>query len=196
MKWRCVMDKFKAILTDCPWKYGFQRYKKNSGCDYPTMSTQELCELPVEQISDSNSLLFHWVTAPKLKEGLEVMDAWGFKYITVAFTWVKKCKVQTTKNFSGQGYYTKPNAELCLLGRKGKALPIVDKTVKQIVEFPIKYHSFKPPIIRTKIVKLLGDVNRIELFARDKAEGWTAIGNGINGRDIRDSLNDLIKKIA
>ena len=128
------MNTFKAILADCPWKYGFQRDKRNSGCDYPTMSTKELCELPVEQIADKNSLLFHWVTAPKLKEGLDVMDAWGFKYITIAFTWIKKCKVQIAKNFSGQGHYTKPNAELCLLGRKGKALPIQDKTVKQIVE--------------------------------------------------------------
>ena len=55
------MIKFKVILTDCPWKYGFQRYKKNSGCDYPTMTTEELCKLPVGQIADDNSLLFHWV---------------------------------------------------------------------------------------------------------------------------------------
>ena len=187
-----IIKKFKVILSDCPWKYGFQRYKRNSGCDFPTMTTEELCSLPVEKIADKNSLLFHWVTGPKLEEGINVLNAWGFQYITIAFTWVKKCKKQTTKNFSGQGFYTKPNTELCLLGRKGKALKIHDNTVKQIVEYPITYHSAKPPVVRERIVRLVGDVPKIELFARNKCKGWTTIGNGVDGRDIRDTLNELI----
>ena len=188
------MKKFKVIYTDCPWKYGFQRHKKNSGCDYPSIPTKELCTLPVGQIADDNSLLFHWTTAPKLEEGMQVLNAWGFKYITIAFTWVKRCRVSTEKYFSGQGYYTKPNTELCLLGRKGKALTIIDKTVRQIVDVPMTYHSAKPPIVRHNIVKLVGDVPRIELFARERVEGWTSLGNGVDGRDIADVLHDMIYK--
>lgn len=189
-----MKNKFKVIYSDCPWKYGFQRYKKNSGCDYPTMTIKELCALPVEQIADDNSLLFHWTTGPKLEEGIQVLNAWGFKYITVAFAWIKMCKKQTTKYFSGQGYYTKPNAELCLLGRRGKALDIIDKTVKQIVAVPMTYHSAKPPIVRHNIVRLVGDIPRVELFATVKTKGWTAIGNRIDGRDIAEVLNDMIYK--
>jgi N6-adenosine-specific RNA methylase IME4 len=188
------MKKFKVIYTDCPWKYGFQRYKKNSGCDYPTMTIKELCALPVGQIADDNSLLFHWVTGPKLEEGIQVLNAWGFKYITIAFNWAKRCRVSTDKYFSGQGHYTKPNTELCLLGRKGKALTIIDKTVRQIVDTPITYHSAKPPIVRHNIVRLVGDVPRIELFARERVEGWTTIGNRIDGRDISDVLHNMTYK--
>ena len=187
------MKKFKVIYTDCPWRYGFQRYKKNSGCDYPTMTTKELCALPVEQIAADDSLLFHWTTGPKLQEGIQVLESWGFKYITIAFTWVKRCRKSTHKFFSGQGYYTKPNAELCLLGRKGKALNIIDKTVRQIVDVPMTYHSAKPPIVRHNIVRLVGNVPKIELFAREKTNGWTAIGNRIDGRNIKDVLDDMTR---
>lgn len=188
------MAKFKVIYADCPWKYGFQRYKKNSGCDYPAIPTKELCALPVGQIADDNSLLFQWVTSPKLEEGIQVLKAWGFKYITIAFTWRKMCKKQTSRNFSGQGYYTKPNTELVLLGRRGKALDIIDKTVRQAVDAPITVHSAKPPIVRHNIVRLVGNVPRVELFARERVEGWTAIGNGVDGRDIADVLHDMTYK--
>ena len=76
------------------------------------------------------------------------------------------------------GSYTKCNAELCLLGMRGH-IKSVDKTVRQILMHPRMGHSVKPPVIRDRIVQLFGDIPRVELFARQKAEGWDSWGNEV-----------------
>lgn len=109
------------------------------------------------------------------------MEAWGFTYKTAAFVWVKK-NAKSGTNFWGMGQYTRANAEVCLLGiSKGfKASERVKShKVHQIVEAPVTIHSRKPPEVRDRIVELLGDVPRIELFARERAEGWDAWGNEV-----------------
>ncbi len=112
-----------------------------------------------------------------LPDSLAVMDAWGFDYVTCAFTWVK----QNSSSFgvySGMGHWTNSNAELCLLGRRGR-LERRATDVKQILMAPVLEHSRKPPEIRERIVRLLGDIPRIELFARRKFDGWDAWGNEV-----------------
>ena len=114
----------------------------------------------------------------KLREALQVIEAWDFKYITCAFVWVK----QNPKGYgiySGLGHWVNGNAELCLLARKGKTLERKNKSIKQIVMYPRGKHSEKPTIIREQIVKLLGDIPRIELFARQKTDGWDVWGNEV-----------------
>ena len=136
----------------------------------------------INKISDKNCILFIWVTYPCLKEALKVIDAWGFKYKTCGFTWVKKNK-KSDSWFWDMGYWTRANSELCLIATKGKVKRI-SKKVHQIIDTPIEQHSRKPAIVRDKIIELVGDLSKIELFAREKVPGWDAWGNEIES-DIR-----------
>ena len=126
-----------------------------------------------------------WATFPQLEDALRVMRAWGFEYKTAAFVWVKKNKKSGT-NFWGMGQYTRANAEICLLGvtpgYRAKDC-IKNHAVHQIIEAPIEEHSKKPDETRRRIVELLGDVPRIELFARQRSSGWDAWGDEIGEQD-------------
>ena len=108
-------------------------------------------------------------------------NSWGFEYKTAAFVWVKKNKKSNT-NFWGMGAYTRANAEVCLLGiskRTMAAKQVKQHNIHQIIEHPVEQHSKKPDIVRNKIIELLGDLPRIELFARQKTEGWDVWGNEV-----------------
>ena len=168
---------YKIIYADPPWTYDNMKDNnpKMGGITYQTMTLEEIKQMPVSDITDKDCALFMWVTMPKLKEGFEVIDAWGFRYITCAFTWVK----QNPKGegiYSGLGHWTNGNAELCLFAKKG-APKRQAKNVKQIVLSPRGRHSAKPPEVRDRIVSLIGDVPRIELFAREQTPGWDTWGN-------------------
>ena len=108
---------------------------------------------------------------------MEVIDAWNFEYKACAFTWIKKNKIKPTW-FMGMGSWTRANAELCLLATKGKPQRI-NAGVHSVVDTPIERHSKKPDCVRDRIVELCGDLPRIELFAREKTEGWDAWGNEV-----------------
>ena len=186
--------KYKIILADPPWTFKVWSDKGNEKSavkHYDIMTKKDIQMLDVNAISDKNSVLFLWVTGPCLIEGIELIEKWGFEYKTIGFTWVKKNKKADTW-FWGMGYYTRSNAELCLLATKGKPLERVSKSVHQIVDDRIMEHSKKPDTVRKRIVQLFGDIPRIELFAREKTEGWTSLGNEIDGMDIKESLNKLI----
>jgi site-specific DNA-methyltransferase (adenine-specific) len=114
------------------------------------------------------------------------MDNWGFIYKTFAFTWIKlnkSCdKMFFTKKdiFFGIGHWTASNAEVCIAGLTPKGiLNRQSKFISQIVLSPRKEHSRKPDEVRNKIVELCGDLPRIELFARQKTEGWDVWGNEV-----------------
>jgi len=187
--------KYKIILADPPWKYrNMGNIQATANTHYSTMSNKDICNLKVKDIADENSILFLWATFPKIQEALNVIKAWGFEYKTVGFTWIKKNKNGT--NFFGVGWYTKSNAEVCLIGTRGKP-PKVSNSVSSIIEANIDKHSKKPDIVRDKIVEFCGDIPRIELFARkphqqqlinDSYNGWDVIGNNIDGKDIRETL--------
>ncbi len=127
------------------------------------------------------AILLLWATFPNMANALRVMDAWGFRYITAAFVWVKTY-AKSGKPFWGMGAYTRANAEVCLLGIspdfKAKE-KIKSHRVHQIVTSPFEGHSRKPDEVRRRIVELLGDVPRIELFARERADGWDAWGDEV-----------------
>ena len=186
------LTRFSVVYADCPWTY--ENAKNNDpamgGVTYRTMSLEEIKSLPVQHIVADDCALFLWATFPKLREAFDVIDAWGFRYITNAFTWVKTNPVSGTI-YSGLGHWTNGNAEICLFAKRG-APKRVSKDVKQIILAPRGRHSAKPPEVRDRIVRLMGDVPRIELFARDRAPGWVSVGNEIDGRDIRSALVDLI----
>ena len=171
------MKKYQIILADPPWSYSDQGCQGTMANHYKGMKLEDICSLPIKNITDKNCVLFIWVTFPMLKEGLKVIENWGFNYKTIAFNWIKKNK-SDCGFFFGLGRWTRGNSEVCLLATKGKPHR-VNKAIGQLVFEPLTKHSRKPSIIRDKIVELMGDLPRIELFARQKTEGWNVWGNEI-----------------
>ena len=172
--------KYNIIYADPAWSfktYSDKGKDRSPDKHYSVMSLQDIKDLPVQDIANDNCILFLWVTFPLLKEGFEVIDAWGFTYKTVAFNWVKKNK-KTDSWFWGLGYWTRANSELCLLATKG-TIKRQSASIHQIIDTPIERHSKKPDIVRDKIIELVGDLPRIELFARKTADGWDSWGNEV-----------------
>ncbi|MBU2249284.1 MAG: DNA methyltransferase, partial [Gammaproteobacteria bacterium] len=176
--------KYQVIYADPPWPYQTwtrlktkKARKKCGSIEYPTMTLAEICDLPVGTIADEHCILFLWITMPKLNVVFSVIEAWGFIYKTVAFTWVKQ-NPSGNGIYSGLGHWTLANPELCLLCTH-KKFPSRKSPVKQLVFAPRGRHSSKPAIVRDKIIELVGDLPRIELFAREKAPGWDVWGNEV-----------------
>jgi N6-adenosine-specific RNA methylase IME4 len=194
------MDKkYKVIYADPPWDYADKRdFRNKEGVNtsgqgainhYPSMSVEDIANLPIKDIAEDNSYLFLWATFPNLKEAIHVMESWGFTYKTQAFTWIKT-NPKSGNPFFGLGHVTRSNAEVCLLGKRGKP-KVTNRGISSVVISPREKHSKKPDEVRTKIELLCGDCNRIELFGRKQYEGWTVLGNEIDGLDIRDALKIL-----
>ena len=142
------------------------------------MSIDELCALPVETLAEKDCLLFLWATFPQLPEALRLIWAWGFTFKTVAFVWLKLNKKSPTW-FYGLGYWTRGNAEICLLAKRGKPKRR-SAGVHQFIISPVEEHSKKPDVTRDKIIELAGDLTRVELFARQKTPGWDVWGNEVD----------------
>lgn len=188
--------KYQVIYADPPWFYNDRRKngsKFGGGAfnHYPLMKTQDICKLKVAELADKDCLLFIWVTFPNLIDGLEVIKAWGFEYKTLGFAWIKTNARQNLKqgmllptdyidDFFGVGFYTKSNCEVCLIGVKGKPSNLIKSNgVSSTVISPREEHSKKPEEVKERILELVGDVPRVELFARRKSEGWDIWGNEV-----------------
>lgn len=176
-------------MADPPWEYD-DKCSGNRGViyKYPTLNPEEIIGLGslVEKITAPNAALFLWATPPQLPVAMLALEVWGFEYKTIAFTWIKTNKKSFTFHW-GMGNWTRANPEHVLLGIKGKPKRI-HKGVHSTIIRPIMEHSRKPPEVRHQIVKLMGDVPRIELFATDRVAGWHAVGGELDGMDIREAL--------
>lgn len=185
--------KYKIIYADPPWQYDFPNTRKlkrgAENDDYSTMTVEEICALPVARIADEDCALFIWGIWTRLFETEKVIKAWGFKYKTVGFVWVKTNRsarvdqfsflpVDSFDEFFGMGAWTRANSEFCLIAIKGKPQREAND-VRQIIYAPIDVHSRKPAEVRSQIVRLMGNLSRVELFAREKAEGWHVWGNEV-----------------
>ncbi len=184
---------FPIVYCDPAWTYDDKALAGNrgAGCKYSLMTERDMQALPVAEIAGPDSVCFMWATYPKLAEGLELMAAWGFQYKTVAFTWVKT-NAHGSPYFMGMGRWTRSNAEIVLLGVRGKPKR-VDAGVNQIIAAPRGRHSAKPAETRDRIVRLCGDVPRVELFARDACPGWVSLGYDVDGKDLRESIPELAR---
>lgn len=200
----------KIVLADPPWNWK-ARSEKGAGRSpkYECMDLPEICALPVREIVAKDAILFLWVTGPLLERGFQVIRAWGFEYKTIGFTWAKLTR-RAYQNYLrlqqagapfqeimarlwaiGGGYYTRANAELCLIATRGKNYPKrINAGVRQLIISPLEAHSKKPERVHDDIITLLGDITpRVELFARRPREGWICFGNEVNdGADIRVML--------
>ena len=146
------------------------------------MRLEELAALPVSDLADTDCALFLWATFPQLPEALRLIRAWGFSYKTVAFVWLKTNRKARTW-FYGLGFWTRSNAEICLLATKGHPKRQA-ANIHQLIVSPVERHSKKPDEARDRIEALMGDLPRIELFARQETPGWEEWGNEVNS-DIR-----------
>ena len=173
---------YKIIYADPPWKYNDQAGKRGASAKYLVQNNDWIANLPVKDISLDDSFLFIWVTMPLLPDIFNIIKSWGPDYKTVAFVWVKQNRSShpwQASWFWGMGHYTRANAELCLLGIKGKP-KIINNDVHQIISTPIGKHSEKPNEARKRIIRLCGDLPRIELFSRQEYPGWDSWGNEVS----------------
>jgi len=188
---------YQIIYADPPWDYNNwspiedeKIARKVGRTNYPTMNLEDICRLPVSTIADKDCILFLWATPPCIEQAFEVIKSWGFFYKTFGFSWVKQNK-QGWGYYSGLGNWTLGNLEVCLLATH-KTFPKRKNPVKQLMLSPLRGHSQKPDETRERIIQLMGDLPRIELFSRQKVEGWDSIGFDIDGYDIRESLDKLV----
>ena len=178
--------KYDIIYADPPWHYAKRNTNTAFGGGvtdkYPTMTLEEICNIPVKDWCSDRSLLFIWTTMPYLMRTNQVIERWGFQYVTCGFTWVKTNPVSGTV-FKGVGNYTKSNAELCLIGRRGNPLKRERRDIPQIIQSPRREHSRKPDEARTLIEQMYGDKLRLEMFARTQTPGWDTYGNEVDKYD-------------
>lgn len=172
---------YSIIYADPPWSF----HNKNTGgtmisgasAQYPVMSVKDIKRLPVATLAADDCALFMWWVASQPQEALDVVRAWGFTLKTMTgFTWVKQTKHGLP--FFGMGFYTRQGSENCLVAVRGKPQR-VSASVRAVVCAPAGRHSEKPPIFRERIVELMGDVPRLELFARERVPGWAVWGNEV-----------------
>ena len=186
--------KYKAILADPPWS--FKNYSKkgegrNVNRHYKTMGLADIKALPVHKIADTDCVLFMWTTGPLLDRSFEVITDWGFTYKTIAFTWIKE-NMKSPGLFMGGGYWTRSNAEICLLATKGKPTR-VDKGVMQPIISPRREHSRKPDEIRERIERLVSGPY-IELFARTESKTWDSWGLETNKFHSEPTFDEIFDK--
>lgn len=169
---------YDLIYADPPWSYRDKSlHRGGAERHYSCMKIRDICALPVADIATKDSILLIWATYPQLPAAFEVIDAWGFQYKTVAFTWIK-----TTKNgsiFTGMGHYTRANPEIVLLERRGKGVKRMRKDIKNVHFHERLDHSRKPDLFRDLIESLFGNTSRVELFARERFPGWDAWGDEV-----------------
>lgn len=174
--------KYSIIYADPPWDYGSKVYSRGEQIDlkkfYKTMKVEDICKLKVKDITTKNAVLFLWVTDSHLKAAFDVIQSWGFTYKTIAFIWIKK----TSKNniYYNVAPWTLKSHEICLFATKGKVSKFKkSNNVKGLIESVRGRHSEKPNEARKRIIELFGDVPRIELFAREKKEGFDVWGDEV-----------------
>lgn len=214
--------KYNIIYADPPWKYNSRanhktRFRGGACGHYPLMTMAEIAALPIGSLAARDCALLMWCTFPYLADQIKLFEHWGFPYRTNFLNWTKlnprgydlpaddpnyapgKQYVLYSDGlfhsvFFGVGYYSKSNAEICLLGMRGQ-LPTISDAVSSAILAPRREHSRKPDEAYERIEAVFGDVPRIELFARRSAPGWSVTGNSIDGTDIRTALH-LLKEAA
>lgn len=208
--------RYQIIVADPPWFYNSQSKLREDGTTsagigachhYKSLTTDEICAMPVEQLAAERCHLYLWATAPLLPDALRVMNSWGFRWATIAFTWIKMNKgawksAQHQVNqldmfgtpddlvtkfmdklaWCGPGFYTMSNVELVLLGRRGKPFKHAEgcKASQAVFAPHGERHSQKPERVQDLIEWMYPDAGpRLELFGRRARRGWTVWGNEV-----------------
>lgn len=168
--------KYDIIYCDPPWKYQLIMSGGSAAKNhYPTMSCEELCAMPIADITSEDCLMFMWIGSPKLITALRVGFAWGFEYSTIGFVW--------DKQRTSPGSYTMSQCEVCLVWKKGEIpKPRGSRNELQFLSEMRSAHSVKPIEIKRRITRMFPEQSKIELFARrvaDKNDGWDYWGDEV-----------------
>lgn len=176
------MSKYDVIMADPPWTFKTWGPKgldtKSAERHYTTMELEDICNLPIDALAADNCALFLWAVWPSIFDAKEVIDSWGFEYRTLAWVWLKSNK-HGFGFFTGLGYYTRANSEPCLLAVKG-SMKVESHSIQSLIYSPIRNHSQKPWDQYRKIEALYPNRKYLELFARNKREGWDSWGNEVD----------------
>jgi len=183
--------KYGASLADPPWQFfnwscrpWWERKNATTRAaerHYETESTDNLCALPVSEIAAPDCVLFLWMVWPSVPDAMRLIEAWGFTFKTCAFCWTKahagqiEMFEQSIPDQMGLGYWTRANTEACLLATRGKPRRLAADVRQAIIE-PRRQHSRKPNCIHGRIERLVAGPY-VELFARQKRQGWDCWGN-------------------
>lgn len=176
--------KYNVIYLDPPWSFKNRNtggsLSSGSANQYSVLTVGEMGrELPVCDLANDDCVMFMWWVASQPREALFLLDAWGFTLKTMTgFYWDKETKLGL--DFFGMGFWTRQSSENCLIAVKGKPKRLA-ANVRARVRAKVRDHSQKPDVVRERIVQLCGDVPRIELFARERADGWDSWGDELNG---------------
>jgi N6-adenosine-specific RNA methylase IME4 len=171
---------YQVIYCDPPWAYGNKQLIngkiKNPKDAYPTMNIEQLMKFEIPETT-KDAVMLMWVTAPTMEASIQLGNAWGFDYKTVAFVW-DKCN-------TNPGFYTNSQTEFVLLFKKkgGKIPTPNNRKQKQFLSEKRREHSRKPDEIRTRIERMYPEAKRVELFARTTTPGWDVMGNEVNKYD-------------
>lgn len=192
--------KYNVIYADPPWQFGSKSYQdsnremlKLEETQYQTMSIQQIKELPIKNITAGDCICFMWVTDAHLKEGIEVLESWGFKYKTIGFNWIKYyASGIECVNFAP---WTLKSWEICLIGIKGSMGKYKkSNNIQGLLKEIRTKHSEKPLEARKRIDLLFGDIPKLELFARQESEGWDVWGDEVkNSIDLCQS--ELLEEV-
>jgi N6-adenosine-specific RNA methylase IME4 len=174
------MEKYSILYADPPWDYNGkvqhtdEKEVVSAKDHYPCMKLEDLKKMEVQKVCEPDCLLFLWSSSPHLPQAIELMEAWGFEYKTIAFIW--------DKQKTNPGYYTLSQCEIVLVGKRGR-IPKERgaRNVKQFFSEMRTEHSKKPDEIRRRISLMFPTHKKLELFARQKTEGWSVYGNEVEG---------------
>lgn len=178
---------FGCIVADPAWRFVMRSAKGLEGRPqhYARMTQAQIKALPVADVAAPDCHLFLWTTGPHMRQAFDVMDAWGFKFSTMAFTWIKlnpgeaaALFMTDSSFFMGQGYTTRKNSEWVLLGRRGKPKRHA-KNVRELIIAQRREHSRKPDQFFERVERYVGDVPKLELFSRTDRPGWETWGDQV-----------------
>lgn len=200
--------KFDVILADPPWTFGDElkamkaSKKRSAKSQYSLMSTSDICNLDVKGLANPQGcVLALWVPSTLLEHGMRVMNSWGFS-LKQTYIWVKLKKEHEKesdldkKTKIGMGRLFRQVHEISLIGTSGKSVykMLRDKSQRSVSFNVNAGHSIKPETLHKKLDKMFPDANKLELFGRRLVSGWTVIGDGVTGVDIRTSISELVEE--
>lgn len=187
---------YRAIMADPPWHFRARTALQVENWDsrrdaekhYATMNLDDIKALPVKALAHPDAHLFIWTTGPCLRQTFDVIEAWGFRYSAVAFTWIKLKRSHNAMQLRvlpiaegdlhvGLGLTTRKNAEFCLLARRGNARRVA-KNIREVILSPVREHSRKPDEAFDR-AKLYCEGPYLELFSRERRPGWDSWGNEV-----------------
>jgi N6-adenosine-specific RNA methylase IME4 len=172
--------RFGTVLADPPWQFqnrtGKMAPEHKRLTRYPTMTLDEICDLPVEAIADARSHLYLWVPNALLPEGLKVMECWGFTYKS-NLIWYKTRK-DGGPDRRGVGFYFRNVTEILLFGVRGKDVRTLEpgRSQENVIATRKREHSRKPDE-QYPLIEACSWGPRLEMFARGPRKGWTVWGN-------------------